>query len=229
MTIEISAVAFEHHIESLGIPEAAPRISWQFSGSSTDWLQTEYEIELQYDLDSNPETFACPSSASILVPWPSRPLRSSESATIRVRSSGNGHSTVWSQPQKVEAGLLNPEDWACDLIETSRQLDCTKSEAPVLFRRDFHIPKEIAKARLYITAHGVYEAEINGQRIGDHILAPGWTVYNEELTFQTFDVTEYLKAGEDGHNTIGVSVAEGWYCGRLGFLGGRHNIVRPPV
>jgi alpha-L-rhamnosidase len=81
--------------------------------------------------------------------------------------------------------------------------------------------KPISKSRLYITAHGIYEAEINGNRIGDHVLAPGWTPYNHELSYQTFDITNILK---EGNNAICVHAAEGWFLGRLGFHGGRTNI-----
>ncbi|PJF45361.1 MAG: alpha-L-rhamnosidase, partial [Candidatus Thermofonsia Clade 3 bacterium] len=80
---------------------------------------------------------------------------------------------------------------------------------------------EIHSARLYITALGLYEAEINGQTVGDHVFAPGWTVYDERLRYQTFDVTALLKPGR---NALGAVLGDGWFRGRLGFGGGRRNI-----
>ncbi|MFD4502999.1 family 78 glycoside hydrolase catalytic domain [Streptomyces sp. NPDC058457] len=74
---------------------------------------------------------------------------------------------------------------------------------------------------MYITAYGVYAAEINGEPVGDHVLAPGWTSYAHRLRYQTYDVTPLLRTGE---NTIGALLGEGWYTGRLGFHGGRRNI-----
>lgn len=76
-----------------------------------------------------------------------------------------------------------------------------------LFRKDFSIDKEISTATLYITARGVYEAKINGNRVGDFIMAPGWTSYHNRLQVQTYDVTELLQ--ED--NTIILELAEGWF------------------
>jgi hypothetical protein len=76
-------------------------------------------------------------------------------------------------------------------------------------------------ARLYVTAHGLYEIEINGQRAGDHALAPGWTSYAHRLRYQTHDVTGHLRGGA---NAIGAWLADGWYRGRLGFGGGHANL-----
>ena len=76
-----------------------------------------------------------------------------------------------------------------------------------LFRKDFSIDKEIKTATLYITARGVYEAKINGNRVGDSIMAPGWTSYHNRLQVQTYDVTGLLQ--ED--NTIILELAEGWF------------------
>ena len=76
-----------------------------------------------------------------------------------------------------------------------------------LFRKDFSIDKEIKTATLYITARGVYEAKINGNRVGDFIMAPGWTSYHNRLQVQTYDVTGLLQ--ED--NTIILELAEGWF------------------
>ena len=80
------------------------------------------------------------------------------------------------------------------------------------FRREFDLNKEVSEAKLCITSLGVYECEINGQKVGDHVLAPGWTVFDKRVTFQTHDVTELLKKGE---NAIGAVVGDGWYCGHL--------------
>lgn len=64
------------------------------------------------------------------------------------------------------------------------------------------------KARLHITAHGLYEAYLNDNLIGDHVLAPGWTSYDHELQYQSYNVTELVRKG---NNVLGVYVAEGWF------------------
>ena len=85
--------------------------------------------------------------------------------------------------------------------------------APVHFREAFESHGTIAKARLYATAHGVYDAEINGVPVSDITLAPGYTTYGELLYFQTYDVTELVREGE---NALGLTAADGWYSGYIG-------------
>jgi alpha-L-rhamnosidase len=88
-------------------------------------------------------------------------------------------------------------------------------------RREFTVRPGVKAARLYITALGLYEAQINGVVVGDHVLAPGWTVYDARLRYQTFDVTALL---QEGPNAIGAILGDGWFRGRIGFGGGRRNI-----
>ncbi|MBO9571410.1 MAG: family 78 glycoside hydrolase catalytic domain [Chitinophagaceae bacterium] len=84
-----------------------------------------------------------------------------------------------------------------------------KQHRPVhSFRRDFNIKVKPVSAVLYITAHGLYEAEINGARVGKDYLTPGWTAYKKRLQYQQYDVLDLIK---NGNNAIGVSVGRGWY------------------
>jgi alpha-L-rhamnosidase len=99
--------------------------------------------------------------------------------------------------------------------------DLTRPQPCPFLRHDFDIRPGVTVARLYVTALGVYEAQINGSAVGDHVLAPGWTSYQQRLRYQTFDVKNIL---HEGHNAIGVILGDGWYRGRLGFDGGRRNI-----
>jgi alpha-L-rhamnosidase len=77
----------------------------------------------------------------------------------------------------------------------------------------------IEKARAYVTSHGLYEAELNGQRVGDQLFTPGWTSYSKRLQYQTYDVTKLLKRGA---NAVGVTLGDGWYRGNIGFSGQRN-------
>ncbi len=83
------------------------------------------------------------------------------------------------------------------------------------FKKNFKLKKDIRSATLEITALGVYAARINGERVGDFILAPGWTEYEKRVQYQKYDVTDMLKA----ENTIEVGVGHGWYCSAVGFDG----------
>lgn len=99
--------------------------------------------------------------------------------------------------------LLDQASW----IKSSLELG---DVAPV-FKKTFPKTKAVKKASLCLTALGVYEAELNGSRVGDYILAPGWTVYHKRLQVQTYDITEMLRQD----NTLLVRAGEGWCSGTL--------------
>lgn len=89
---------------------------------------------------------------------------------------------------------------------------------PCLYvRKEFGATKKTIKAaRLYITAHGIYRAFINGKRVGNQEFAPEISSYNDVLYYQTYDVTDLISYGD---NVLGVVLADGWWCGRVGLSG----------
>ncbi|KFY18191.1 hypothetical protein V492_00089 [Pseudogymnoascus sp. VKM F-4246] len=226
---QITTITFENTHSLLAIGHAKPRLSWRFAAgypSVRDWKQRAYELEIRRGAgERTAESYSVESGDSVLVPWPSAALESRDVVQVRVRAFGgeSGDATEWSVWVTGEAGLLDQSDWSAKLI-TNPEVD-EGPLRPVLFRRAFSLGSkqgEVAKARLYTTACGVYEAHINGKRIGNEAMAPGWTSYKHRLHYQVFDVTESLKVDSD--NVIGVEVGEGWYAGRLGFHGGQRFI-----
>jgi alpha-L-rhamnosidase len=218
-SLGISTVFFEHHRQAFGIAETKPRITWRFEGTVPDWEQSAYDIEISRRASATDETnlFSFNSSDSLYVPWPDEELGSAEAASVRVRAHGSdGLSTSWSNWADVETGLLSEESWAGAVPITAdicKQTNNT-SKRPIYFRKDFQVPNAaFASARLYITGLGIYEAEINGKRVGDLVLAPGWQSYNHRHIYDSYDVTNLIKGGK---NAIGVVVGEGWFSGRLG-------------
>ncbi|MBL7261629.1 alpha-L-rhamnosidase [Paractinoplanes lichenicola] len=95
-----------------------------------------------------------------------------------------------------------------------------------LLRHEFRVDRKVSRARVYATALGAYELSLNGQRVGDHLHAPGWTDYAKRIQYQTFDVTEQLVAGE---NTIGAMLGDGWYSGSIGWFGDKQYGDRPQL
>jgi alpha-L-rhamnosidase len=224
-TTRIVQVRFEHYRDTLGIGLASPRLTWIVETPVAGWRQTSYEVEA-YDVDGQllAQTGPVVSEQSALVPWPFAPLRSRQRLAVRVRVGGSdGQLSDWSALAFVEAGLLSAADWEGRFITPAWEEDITQPQPAPLLRRAFTVRADVAvqQARLYITALGVYEAQINGHVVGDQVLAPGWTSYDSRLLYQTFDVTDYLQAGE---NVIGVMLGDGWYRGRLGYGGGRRNL-----
>ncbi|KAL3492160.1 bacterial alpha-L-rhamnosidase domain protein [Aspergillus germanicus] len=219
-------VRFEHYPagkRALGVDDSKPRISWRFIDVESDFEQTGYEIEVSRTSPcgaSTVEVINVSSSESHLVPWPQphNALASREKCSVRVRVWGKNQPNPlpWSDAAKIEIGLLQRDDWTGSIISapwSGENLD--KPQPEDLFRKEFTLASTPVSARLYITSLGVYEAEINGKRVGDHYMAPGWTSYHGQLHYQTFDVTSLLDAEE---NCLGVRVAEGWYKGRIGFV-----------
>ena len=221
--VTIAEVRFEHHRDALGVSESRPRLSWIVATEAAGWRQAAYEIEA-YGSDGrlSARTGRVESDQSVLIPWPFAPLSSRERLTVRVRVWGvDGHLSAWSVPSPVEAGLLHAGDWSAQFVTPDWQEDTTRSQPCPLLRREFGVHPGMTRARLYVTALGVYEAQLNGITVGDHVLDPGWTSYDYRLRYQTFDVTSLLR---EGRNTIGAILGDGWYRGRLGFDGGRRNI-----
>ncbi|MFF3967627.1 family 78 glycoside hydrolase catalytic domain [Streptomyces griseorubiginosus] len=213
----VAAPTAEHHREPFGIGESAPRLSWKTT-APTGWTQHAYQIEATR-ADGTHRTDWVASPDSVLVPWPLPPLGSREACAIRVRVRGADQvAGDWSPPLHIETGLLAPGDWTAHAV-SPRGSDSDRR--PPLLRKEFTAAADIERARLYVTAHGLYEIEINGRRVGDHALAPGWTSYHHRLRYQTHDVTGHLRAGA---NAIGAWLADGWYRGRLGFGGGHADL-----
>jgi len=83
------------------------------------------------------------------------------------------------------------------------------------FRKGFSLPDGVRSARLWVTALGLYECELNGKQIGDEVFAPGWTDYAKRIQYTEHDVTALLRPGE---NAMGAILGDGWYCGRTGWI-----------
>jgi alpha-L-rhamnosidase len=219
-------VRFEHHADGIvGIGVASPRLSWQTIADS-GFEQAAYELELQR-ADGTFSTGRVESRDQVLVAWPHTPLRSRERVSVRVRVFGaDGVASEFSDPAVVEAGLLAPTDWAAKAVGPAWEEDADTDRRPPLVRRAFTLDGAVLRARLYVSAHGVHETEINGARVSDDILSPGWTVYGDRLRYYTHDVTALLAEGE---NVIGAWLGDGWYRGRMGFNGGYRNLYGSDV
>ena len=166
-------------------------------------------------------------SSSMRCVWNGPTLKSRDEVEWKVRLwNEKDEAGAWTSA-RFEMGLLEKNDWQAKWItgdyvpKTKRKLlrayTGGKAERyPVdCFKKEFD-SNTLSKARLYITACGLYEAHLNGKRVGDFIMAPGYTDYPKRVQYQTYDVTELLK---DGNNEITVMLADGWYRGATGAWG----------
>jgi len=197
--------------KTLGIGEAEPRISFV-----ADAAADAFELEFVAD-DGTARTQRTTSTQRVA--WPFAPLAPRVGGDLRIRALDSG---PWSEPVRIECGL--GDDWQVDFASPSVVADRTAPRPAYLLRAaiaEGALPGDIVRARIHSTAHGVYELEVNGERVGDDVLAPGWTSYGHRLRYQTHDVTAALRAGE---NVIGAWLADGWYRGHIGFDGGVWDI-----
>ena len=216
-SVTVGAVSFEHHRDAIGIGEARPRLSWSVVAPS-GWAQTGYEIEMTDHATGEVVRSGRVSTAeSVLRPWVGEALTSRDRRSVRVRVWGTGgRPSSWSVPAHVETGLMLPAEWSATWIAPVERESLTPRPA-YLLRGRCVVQSGVRSARLYASARGMYELEVNGARVGGEQLSPGWTSYQDRLRYQTYDVTGLLRAGP---NVVGAWLADGWYRGRIGFEGG---------
>lgn len=195
------------------VPVSRPRISWRTETEERDWTQRAAEIE--FETKEKVQTHRIQGSESVLVEWPFEELRAGSSGVLRVKVAGpEGSVTMWSDPVVVRAGFLEPGEWRAEFLE----LDTPTTRAqPFLVRGEFEVRAGLETALLFATAHGVYQAEVNGSPVDDQILKPGWTPYAARLIHETTDVTRLLLPGT---NVLGATVAGGWFTEVYGFRSG---------
>lgn len=204
----------EYLIDPIGIDVTTPRLMWNCSDGVK---QTAYRIVCSDEKGAPLWDTGKVESSSMRTRYAGKPLTD--------RAVVNWNVTLWDENDKQGASAcacfeIGISDWQAKWITGNYTVN-KKQRYPVdCFRRSFHLEKPVRKARLYITACGLYEAKINGSRVGDFCLAPGYTDYRKRVQYQTYDVTSLLAAGE---NTLTVQLADGWYRGSCGAWGIRNQ------
>ncbi|MBQ1257252.1 MAG: alpha-L-rhamnosidase N-terminal domain-containing protein, partial [Clostridia bacterium] len=193
----------------LGIDIQTPRLFWNCEGGQK---QTAYEIIAQDESAHILFESGKVASGAMRCAWGGAPVPMGTKVFWRIRLwDENGLPGEWRETF-FETGVRK---WTADWISGAYRVNPLKRYPVDCFRKRFHA-QNIQKARLYITALGVYEACINENRCGDFILAPGVTDYTKRVQYQSLDVTALLKNGE---NTLTVFLADGWYRGSCGAWG----------
>ncbi|HEX6429506.1 MAG TPA: family 78 glycoside hydrolase catalytic domain [Niastella sp.] len=210
----------ENLVNPVGIDAPTPRFSWQIISNQRNVRQTASEIKVMEGKNTVWSSGKMMADQSVQVPYAGSTLKPATKYTWQVRVwDNNGRTTPWSSPAYFQTALLSPNNWKAQWISPGFTEDAV-NRPPILFRKAFAIPKKIRSATAYITSHGMYEAQINGQRVGDAYLTPGWTSYNKRLQYQVYDVTSLLV---NGQNAVGVSVGNGWYRGYLAWGGNKNT------
>ena len=193
-----------------GVADSTPSLSWIMENPSRGIVQTAYEISVYEGSQRIWNTGKVASDTSTGVEYAGPTLKSDTRYQWQVRVWDNtGKASKWSARAEWLSGMLTENEWQAKWIEPTEQ-----GSASPLLRREFTLSKPVASAVAYITAHGMYEAAINGAKVGDALYAPGWTTYHHRLQYQAYDVTDMLVKGK---NAFGIMLGQGWYHSVLGW------------
>jgi alpha-L-rhamnosidase len=214
-----SELRCEYLINPLAIDTREPRLSWTIESNTRGAKQTAYQILVATtaaSLAANKgdlwDTGKIASNETIQIAYQGKPLQSRQQCSWKVRVwDQNDKATSWSKPARWSMGLMEPADWSAKWV--GDKLPSVENVSATMLRREFKLSSKVKRAIVYASALGVYELHINGQRVGDQLLAPEFTDYNSRTQYQAYDVTELLRPGT---NAIGAVLGDGWYAGSVG-------------
>ena len=206
--MKINNVTVEYLNNPIGIDVTSPRIRW-----TLEEIKHQSKYQIVYSVNNKEEKVVEKTTSDMFYDF-EESFNSRDIVLFKIKVFDENNKSVISDENRFEIGLLNKSDWTGKWI--SGNYHPKKQRYPVdYFSKEFDV-SSIKKARLYITACGIYEAHLNDQRVGSFILAPGFTDYRKRIQYQTYDVTNLLK---EGHNKFDVMLADGWYRGSIGARG----------
>lgn len=205
----------EHLVDPIGIDTPRPRLSWQVRCDRRGARQTAYRLLVA----GSPERLAADhgdlwdsgqveSDQSVHVAYGGTALASRQQCWWKVQiRDETGLLSPWSEPARFEMGLLKESDWQAAWIGDGGPVHPSARPAPHL-RKDFVLPKPVKAARAYVCGLGYFELHVNGRRIGDNVLDPGFTRYDKRVLYVTHDLTGAIRTGP---NALGVILGNGFY------------------
>ena len=209
--LKLYDLTIEYKHNPLGLDEVQPRFSWKLESDKQDTVQTSYSLQVMQSGAVVWDSGAVESEQSILNEYlgPNLAPRTGYTWTVTV---WDNHGESADAESCFETGLLDGGAFEGKAQWITHTLDKASPVSPVLYK-DFVVTGAVKKARLYATALGMYEAQVNGEAVDDSYFHPGWTNYRKRLQYQTYAVTLH-----EGTNRVALTLANGWYKGKLGFM-----------
>lgn len=224
--LSITHLRTEYLENPLGIHETAPRFSWELHSTKRGMMQGAYRLLVA----STPELLGkdqgdiwdsgkIQSDQNNQVVYAGQTLNSRDQGFWKVKAwDQQGFPSAWSEPAHWSMGLLHPDDWKAQWIGFNTDAFNEDPElmlppSPYL-RKEFDTENKIASATLYVSALGLYDIYINGQRVSEDYFTPGWTDYNQRVYHQTYDVSDLIDSGENALTSV---LSNGWFAGYLAY------------
>lgn len=203
----------ENFVSPIGISTDKPRFSWKIRSDARSCAQCSYQIQLASDsIFENIiwDSGRVAGDQSQLCEYRGEPLDADTRYYFRVRIEDNHREKSEWVESMFETGIFDANDFKANFIGSP--LDKPEDSCGLYFRHGFTVDGEIAHAKVYATALGMYDLHMNGSKVGDAYFAPGFLSYKKHLQVQAYDVTDAIRPGE---NVIGAIVGAGWYKGDL--------------
>ena len=210
--LNIKDILIEYRNNSIGLDVEKPRFSWKIESNIQNSVQLKYSIAVKSENNILWESGIVESDQSIHIEYSGRPLSPRTRYGVNVNIWDN-HKMTASKNTTFETGQMGK--WEAKWITHT----LPESAACPIFSKSFNCSKKIESARIYTTALGMYEIQLNDRRVSDEYFSPGWTSYKKRIQYQTYDITEYLAES----NELSIIVANGWFKGNLAYQN-RKNI-----
>lgn len=219
--VTVASLRCEYLENPLGIDTPKPRLSWVLESADRGQAQKAYRVlvassaeKLAADTGDLWDSGKIDSDQSIQVVYGGAEIASGAPAFWKVKAwDRNGKESPWSEPASWSMGLRSA-DWQAQWIGPDTDSKPAVMPPAPFFRKSFTVDKPVRRATLYLSARGLVEPSLNGERIGKDMFAPEWTDYTKRIQYRTYDVTSQVKPGE---NTLGVILGDGWYSGYIGW------------
>jgi len=215
--LQIIDLKTDYRREPMGLDAAHPRLSWKLISNRRGVMQTSWRVRAFSDDQIIWDSGAVNDSESQRIRYDGLPLNSRQQVRwqVEVTATDENGTALYaiSEPASFEMGLLQREDWQCQWIEPENDIEPEDRKPAPYLRRSFTVKPGLLKARIYQTAHGLYEFWINGYTGTEDKFKPGLTSYYYRIQYQVYDITDLLKEGE---NIWAVQLGDGWWRGVTG-------------